>query len=52
MVNYVMLRKEIKYILSPSQYEALLLAMKGHMQLDQYGETSISSIYFENNKYK
>ena len=47
MVNFVMLRKECKYILTKKQYEGLLQAIDGHMILDQYGLTSIASIYFD-----
>ena len=47
MVNFVMLRKECKYILSRQQFEDLLQSLDGHMILDQYGLTSVASIYFD-----
>ena len=43
----VMQRYELKYLLTAEQTEALLLALRGHMQLDQYGRTSIASIYYD-----
>ncbi|MCR5490982.1 MAG: polyphosphate polymerase domain-containing protein [Bacilli bacterium] len=48
-VNYVMLRKEIKYCMTAEQYAAFLKRIEGHMFLDEYGTTSIASIYYDTN---
>ena len=42
-----MKRYEIKYILSREQISYLISALQGHMEVDQYGKTSIASIYFD-----
>ena len=42
-----MKRYEIKYILSREQISYLVSALQGHMEVDQYGKTSIASIYFD-----
>ena len=43
----VMKRYELKYILSPAQCELLKKRLAGHMQIDQYGLTSIASLYYD-----
>ena len=43
----VMQRYELKYILSASQADHLLHHLQGHMALDQYGRTSIASLYYD-----
>ena len=40
-------RYELKYILTSKQKELLLLAMDGHMRLDDYGKTTIRNIYYD-----
>lgn len=40
-------RYELKYILTSKQKEQLLLAMDGHMRLDDYGKTTIRNIYYD-----
>ena len=40
-------RYELKYLLSRPQKEQILLAMKPHMKLDEYGRTIIRNIYFD-----
>ena len=47
-----MKRYEIKYILNQEQYEYLVEALKGHMEVDQYGLTSIASIYYDTPDYR
>ena len=42
-----MQRSEIKYILTKEQLEYFKDALKGHMQVDQYGVTSIESLYLD-----
>ena len=43
----VMKRYELKYIVSPAQREFLEEKLKGHMEPDKYGETSIASLYYD-----
>ena len=43
----VMKRYEIKYILNKEQTKYLVQGLKGHMVLDQYGRTSICSLYYD-----
>ena len=43
----VMKRYELKYLLSADQTDYLVKALEGHMKLDQYGRTSIASLYYE-----
>ncbi len=40
-------RKEIKYIITKEQYEALRQRISGYMQADDYGVTKICNIYFD-----
>ena len=42
-----MKRVEMKYILNAEQLDYLQEALKGHMEIDQYGLTSIASLYFD-----
>ena len=43
----VMQRYELKYLLTAEQTELLIGRLNGHMQLDQYGRTSIASLYYD-----
>ena len=43
----VMKRYEMKYILTKDQVDYLVEALKGHMMVDQYGLTSVASLYFD-----
>ena len=43
----VMQRYELKYLLSEEQTDRLVKSLEGHMQLDQYGRTSIASLYYD-----
>ena len=43
----VMQRYELKYLLSGSQREALLRRIAGHMEADQFGKTTIASLYYD-----
>ena len=45
-------RYELKYLLTTAQKEAVLNAMKPHMALDQYGRTTIRSLYFDTDSYR
>ena len=43
----VMKRYELKYLVSAEQRAFLEQRLRGHMQVDQYGETSIASLYYD-----
>lgn len=47
----VMQRYEVKYLLSPSQGEYFIDAIKNYMTLDDYGLTSILSLYYDTPEY-
>lgn len=40
-------RREIKYVISGEQYEALRQMLVGHTVLDRYGISEVSSIYYD-----
>ncbi|MBQ1826582.1 MAG: polyphosphate polymerase domain-containing protein [Erysipelotrichaceae bacterium] len=48
----VMKRYEFKYFLNPQQKEMLTSGMQGHMMEDQYGLTSIASLYYDTPDYR
>ena len=48
----VMKRYELKYLLSAAQTEYLVKRLEGHMLLDQYGRTSIASLYYDTASYQ
>ncbi len=43
----VMKRYELKYLVSAEQRAFLEERLRGHMRVDQYGETSIASLYYD-----
>ena len=45
-------RYELKYMMTRAQTEALLKAMEGHLQLDQYGHSTIRNIYFDTDSFR
>ena len=45
-------RYELKYMLSPAQKRAVLQAMDGHMELDQYGRVTIRNIYYDTENFR
>lgn len=45
-------RYELKYLLNPAQKQAVLEAMEPFMRLDQYGRTTIRSIYCDTPNYR
>ena len=47
MSNNTFRRKEIKFLLEPRQRTALEQAMRGHMTADEYGESTICSLYYD-----
>lgn len=46
--TYIFKRVEKKYMLTQEQYEYLTKAIAPYMAVDQYGETEIRNIYFDN----
>ena len=48
----VMKRYELKYLLDAEQTAFLMKRLDGHMQLDQYGRTSIASLYYDTPSYQ
>ena len=48
----VMKRYELKYLLSKEQEEFLRERLKGHMEADQFGKTSIASLYYDTPEYR
>ena len=47
MTIAVMQRYEMKYLLTPQQTAYLREQLKGHMDIDEYGLTTIASIYYD-----
>lgn len=48
----VMKRYELKYILSREQTDLLITRLKGHMEPDRFGLTSIASLYYDTPEYR
>ncbi|MBR0464218.1 MAG: polyphosphate polymerase domain-containing protein [Clostridia bacterium] len=48
----VMKRYELKYLLDARQTAFLKQRLEGHMKLDQYGRTSIASLYYDTPDYR
>ena len=48
----VMKRYELKYLLDGEQTDFLKKKLEGHMKLDQYGRTSIASLYYDTPNYQ
>ena len=48
----VMKRYELKYLLDGAQTDYLVKSLEGHMKLDQYGRTSIASLYYDTPNYQ
>lgn len=45
-------RYELKYLFNKKEKEEILLAMKPHMKLDDYGRTVIRNIYFDTENFR
>ncbi len=45
-------RYELKYLLTPSQRDAVLSGMAPYMQLDNYGRTTIRNVYYDTDNYR
>ncbi|MBQ6262593.1 MAG: polyphosphate polymerase domain-containing protein [Clostridia bacterium] len=48
----VMKRFELKYIISAEQEARLVEGLKGHMEPDEFGTTSIASLYYDTPEYR
>ena len=48
----VMKRYEMKYLLNGEQTRLLREKLRGHMKIDQYGKTSIASLYYDTPTYQ
>jgi hypothetical protein len=46
-----MKRYELKYILNADEVAYIREALKGHMEIDQFGKTSIASLYYDTPSY-
>ena len=40
-------RKEVKHVLDARQYEAIQRVLREHMDVDAYGQTTITSVYYD-----
>lgn len=47
MKKYVFKRYELKYKLTPEQYETIIQEIKKNLCIDSYGETTIQSLYYD-----
>ena len=47
-----MKRYELKYLLTAEQTDYLRERLKGHMEVDSYGKTSIASLYYDTPSYQ
>ena len=52
MAITVMKRYELKYLLTAEQTNFLRKRLTGHMEIDQYGKTSIASLYYDTPTYQ
>lgn len=48
----VMKRYEMKYLLNPEQTEYFKKSVEGHMKIDNFGLTSIASLYYDTPNYR
>ena len=51
MAGNIFERVEIKYLLTKEQYDGLLVKLEPYMQVDEYGLSTISSIYYDTANY-
>lgn len=45
--KYVFKRYEVKYMLTPMQYRAVVEEIQKYLHIDEYGETTIQSLYYD-----
>lgn len=47
MINYIFKRYEVKFLLSPEKFEEIKDELFDKISLDEYGETTIQSLYYD-----
>ncbi len=52
MANSTFERIEKKYLLDPAQYRAVLTGLRGRMQPDLFGRSTVTSIYYDTEDYR
>jgi len=52
MANNTFERFEEKYLLTPAQYKAVMAGLRGRMQPDMFGRSTVSSIYYDTEDYR
>ncbi len=52
MANNTFQRFEEKYLLDPAQYKAVMAGLRGRMQPDMFGRSTVSSIYYDTEDYR
>lgn len=52
MVGYVFKRYELKYLLSDRQYAAVASVISERLRPDEYGETTIQSLYYDSDDFR
>lgn len=52
MANNTFERVEEKYLLSTAQYKAVLAGLRGRMQPDLFGRSTVTSIYYDTEDYR
>lgn len=52
MKGFTFRRYEIKYLLTPAQYFAILPTIEAHVAADEYGETTIQSLYYDTPNFR
>ena len=51
MSKYVFKRYELKYILTPEQYNSIIGEIEKYLYVDEYGETTIQSLYYDTDSF-
>ena len=51
MAQDIFKRVEVKYLLNEEQYEEMMKRLEPYMQIDEYGLSTISSIYYDTDTY-
>ena len=51
-MKYVFNRFELKYMVTPKQMEQVIALMGDRLSPDEYGETTIQSLYYDTDNYR
>jgi len=51
-MKYVFNRFELKYIITPQQMREVIFALGDRVKADEYGETTIQSLYYDTDNYR